>query len=434
MPPHDFAAEEAVLGSILIDSGNYARVAPFLKAEHFLAEKNRYVFGAMVTLSERRNELDAVTVAHQLFEDERLEGVGGMAFLSHLVMVTPTSLHCVHYAKIVHYCARARDGIKLLSESIEGLYAKPSEVDDTLRTTANETANIYEDSPDSNQHSLRELLDEVLAEMSDLDNPMRKIASGFRYLDAKLSGGFTPEELVIIGGRPGGGKSVIVMQLGMLAARLGMRTLAFTMEMGGKQVVRRMLAADTSLDSGNLDDIIRFNRSDAGTLMDSFGSLSDLGENFIIDDSAAPSIEYIRNVVMADAAAGKPPDMLIVDHLQLVSTGQSERSATRNTELDEITRRLKAMAREYKMVVIASSQLNRAVVSRDGKPPNLSDLRDSGTIEQNADIVILIHQPKNDTPDAEIVKNQFLLAKNRSGETGNVGVWFEKAYSRFVEA
>ena len=135
MPPHDFAAEEAVLGSILIDSGNYARVAPYLKAEHFLAEKNRVVFKAMVTLSERRNELDAVTVAHQIFEDGALEDIGGMAFLSHLVMVTPTSLHCVHYAKIVHYCARARDGIKLLSKSIEGLYAKPSEVDDTLRST-----------------------------------------------------------------------------------------------------------------------------------------------------------------------------------------------------------------------------------------------------------------------------------------------------------
>ena len=126
--------------------------------------------------------------------------------------------------------------------------------------------------------------------------------------------------------------------------------------------------------------------------------------------------------------------MLIIDHLQLVSTGKDERNTTRNNELDEITRRLKALAREYKMVVIATSQLNRAVVSRDGKPPNLSDLRDSGTIEQNADIVILIHQPKNDTPDALIVKNQFLVAKNRSGDTGDVGVWFQKQFNRFVEA
>ena len=131
---------------------------------------------------------------------------------------------------------------------------------------------------------------------------------------------------------------------------------------------------------------------------------------------------------------GHCPDMLIVDHIQLVATEKGDNRSTRNNELDEITRQLKAMAREHKMVVIATSQLNRAAVNRDGKPPGLSELRDSGTIEQNADIVLLLHEPKNDGNTNFKVKSQFIVAKNRGGQIGDVGVWFEKAYSRFVEA
>ena len=434
MPPHDFAAEEAVLGSILIDSGNYARVAPFLKAEHFLAEKNRYVFGAMVTLSERRNELDAVTVAHQLFEDERLEGVGGMAFLSHLVMVTPTSLHCVHYAAIVHQCARARAGIAIIATAADALFAKPSEVDETLRNLATSASNIYDDAPGKPQKNARELFDEILEEMTEMDNPLKKVSTGFRYLDRMFSGGLTPEELIIIGGRPGGGKSVIAMQLAEMAIRQDKRVLAFTMEMDGKRVLRRALSAGVQMATGDLDDTVRYDRADATSIIDKIGEYSDWGDRLVIDESASPTIEYIRNEVMAHAAAGHCPDMLIVDHIQLINSANSDNRTTRNTELDKITAQLKAIAREHKLVVIATSQLNRAAVNRDGKPPTMSELRDSGTIEQNADIVLLLHEPKNDGNTNFKVKSQFIVAKNRGGQIGNVGVWFEKAYSRFEEA
>ena len=302
-PPFDQHAESAVLGSILSDSDSYRQVATFLDAPDFYSEANRWVYSAMAKLAERNEKIDAVTTAHQLVEDEHDEQIG-VSQLVRLVEATPTSEHILTYARIVHWCSRARKGIEIMKKRMTELHVVPSLVDSTLRKTANEVAEIYEDSPDSNQHNLRELLDEVLAEMSDLDNPMRKIGTGFKYLDTKLSGGFTPEELVIIGGRPGGGKSVIAMQLGLLAVRIGMRALAFTMEMGGKQVVRRMIAAETGLDSGTLDDSVRFQRNDLETIQDAIGALSDIGENFIIDDSAAPSIEYIRNIVMADASAG----------------------------------------------------------------------------------------------------------------------------------
>ena len=146
--------------------------------------------------------------------------------------------------------------------------------------------------------------------------------------------------------------------------------------------------------TGDLDDTMRYGRPDATAIMDAIGEYSDWGDRLKIDDSAAPTVEYIRSRVMAHAAAGHCPDMLIVDHIQLVATEKGDNRSTRNNELDEITRQLKAMAREHKMVVIATSQLNRAAVNRDGKPPGLSELRDSGTIEQNADIVLLLHEPK----------------------------------------
>ena len=156
-------------------------------------------------------------------------------------------------------------------------------------------------------------------------------------------------------------------------------------------------------------------RSDATSIIDKIGEYSDWGDRLVIDESASPTIEYIRNEVMAHAAAGHCPDMLIVDHIQLINSANSDNRTTRNTELDKITAQLKAIAREHKLVVIATSQLNRAAVNRDGKPPTMSELRDSGTIEQNADIVLLLHEPKNDSNTNFIVKSQFIVAKNRGG-------------------
>ena len=168
-------------------------------------------------------------------------------------------------------------------------------------------ASIYDDAPGKPQKNARELFDEIIVEMTEMDNPLQKVSTGFRYLDKMFSGGLTPEELIIIGGRPGGGKSVIAMQLAEMAIRQDKRVLAFTMEMDGKRVLRRALSAGVQMATGDLDDTVRYDRADATSIIDKIGEYSDWGDRLVIDESAAPTVEYVRNEVMAHAASGTLP-------------------------------------------------------------------------------------------------------------------------------
>ena len=434
LPPSDATAEESVIGSVLIDSDALAGIATFLRDTDFYGEKNRWCFEGMSELAKRGVAINQVTLAHELADKGRLEELGGSAYLSHLVMVTPTSVHIGHYARIVHQCSRARQLIQIGGMLADhGYHSPPHEADDNAIAVSQELIKLVEDSPDSTQMDGRTMSDIILSEMMELDNPLQRMPTGFRYLDGWLSGGMTPEELIIIGGRPGGGKSVISQNIMVNVLRQGKNALSFTIEMDYRRVIRRIISSMVSLPTGVLDDAVRNESQQAGQIIDAIGVIGDWGDRLIIDDNAAPSIEYIETVVRGRAASAHPPDLVIVDHLQQIGQEDGAHGATRNMELDEITRRLKVLARQHKMVVIATSQLNRAAVTRENKPPTMSELRDSGTIEQNADIVMLLHHPKSESNTKTDIKAQLILAKNRGGSTGDVGLRFQMAHSRFTE-
>ena len=433
LPPHDTAAEEAVIGSVFIDPTALDAVSKFLRPEHFYTERNRWIFEAMQQLNSRRELVNQVTIARELFEQQRLEDSGGNAYLAHTVMITPTSVHALAYARSVRNAAIARQFGSLVNDRASEAYLEPSRVVDIVSKAAVDVANIITEEVKDSDWTARRMFDVVMQDMSEMTNPLGRIETGFRHLDGLLSGGMTPEELIIIGGRPGDGKSVISMQIGANALRAGKRVMAFTIEMDAKRVARRLISARVGMPTGVLDDSIRHDSAEAPAIIDAIGELSDWSDRLILNDSAAPTIEYIQGRILAEIAARRKPDLVIVDHIQLVGTNETDRGASRNQQLDDITRALKGMAREHKLVVIATSQFNRTVVNRNSKVPSLSDLRDSGTIEQNSDVVLLLHHPDSKASKDNDVKVRVIVAKNRGGALGDVGLMFQKPFSRFRE-
>ena len=432
MAPHSVEAEEAVLGSLLIDPETIFRVSPFLRPDDFYIVKNRWTYEACLALHERREPIDFVTVTEELERREQLAEMGGPAFVSHLINVVPTAIHAEGYGRIVERSAVRRKLLQAASDIAQYAYDESAEVDETIDRS--EQA-LFAVSQRRQSRDLRPISDVIRSYYERIEylyehrgEPLG-IPTGFVDLD-KLLGGLQRSDLVIVAARPGVGKTSLMLSMALSAARkFHQRVAIFTLEMSSEQLVQRMVSAETGIDSQRLR---------LGELRDDEWPLfvqasSALSDSLIyLDDTPSLSALQLRTKARR-LHAEHGLDLILVDYLQLM-TGDV-RSENRVQEISYISRALKGLARELNLPVMAASQLSRSVEQRSDKRPVLSDLRDSGSIEQDADVVMFIYREDVYDPQSER-KNvaEIMVAKHRNGPTGTVELYFRSHLAQFVNA
>ena len=442
--PHNVEAEEALIGSLLIDGECIARIAPMLRPEDFYRERNQLCYDAALALSHRNQAIDQTTLAGELARTERLGLVGGMAYLSHLVSITPTSVHAEDYADIVSRTATMRKLIAAGSKIAELGYNDTDDLDMTLREAEDAVYAVRNTTQQRDFQSFRDIFDRYLqdqASAADLLTGMdAPIMSGFADLDEVL-GGFQRSDLVILAARPSVGKSTMALNMAMANAKAGQKCAIFSLEMTADQLAIRALAGETGIDSHRIR-LGLYTQSQEQLIINAIGELSELP--IYIDDTPYQGMVEIRGKARRlDLDRGV--DLIMVDYLQLVQGQHRGGPINRVNEITEISRALKVMAGELNAAVIACSQMSRMVENRPSHRPQLSDLRDSGSIEQDADIVAFIHREDLYTteeewsqthPGQEYHRNmaEIIVAKNRKGPTGSVRLESRDHLMRFDSA
>ena len=438
--PHNIEAEEAVLGSLLIDGECVARLSS-LKGEDFYRERNRICFDAALALFQRDQAVDQVTLAGELARTERLDLVGGMAYLSHLVAITPTSAHAEDYAQVISRTSRMRSLIDAGNRIVTLGYADTEDIEATIRQAEDALFAVRGPGQSQGFVALREIYDQYLQEQAsaaaDPEFAGLPIMSGFPDLDEYL-GGLQRADLVILGARPSMGKSSLAVNVAVNAAKSGQTCGVFSLEMTREQLAMRILASEAEIDSHRLR-LGLYTHLEETRIIDSIGRLSDLPV-FIDDTPYQGMVEMRGKARRLDLEQGL--DLLVVDYLQLVQGKQRWGQSNRVQEITEISRELKVMASDLKVALIACSQLNRMVENRPNNRPRLSDLRDSGSIEQDADVVMFIHREDVYTtedewtqmhPGQEYPRNiaELIIAKHRKGPTGSIRLEFVDNLVRF---
>ncbi len=443
--PHDIEAEEAVVGSVLIDGESILRVLPFLKATDFYRERNRLCYEACVSLFGRGETIDQITVSRQLGIDGRLEQIGGAAYLSHLVAGVPTSVHIEHYGRIVNRTATMRSLIDAGSKITAIGYEDTVDVDGTLSKAEETLFQVRTGQPTRDFVHVREVLDQYLEERASIADPSGRmvapVMTGFDSLD-ELLGGLHRSDMIVLAARPSLGKSTLATNISMNAARSGNCVGIFSLEMSREQLAMRMVSSDSEVDAQRLrPGGLPPTGPQEGAIMSSIGSLSDLP--IYIDDSPLQGIMEMRSKARRlDMERGL--DLLVVDYIQIIQQ-RAGRGDNRAQEMSEITRSIKGLARDLNVPVLAVSQLNRAIEARASHRPQLSDLRESGSIEQDADVVMFIYredlQVSEDewagrNPGQAYPKNvaEIIVLKHRHGPIGKVDLLFRDHLVRFESA
>lgn len=430
LPPHNIEAEEAVLGSILIDREAIGRIATFLRESDFYRDRNKEVYAAGLTLYDRREPTDVLTVQDELERRGKLEECGGATYLASLSAAVPTSVHAEHYARIVERTAVMRRLIQAAGQIAAIGYEQSDDVDGCLDRAEQLLFAVSQRRLTREYVSLQAALKEYFDTIDFLHQHKGEVVgvpSGFSDLD-KMTGGLHASDLIIVAGRPAVGKTSFVLTMAHTAAvKHKVPVAVFSLEMSVEQLVQRLLCSEASVDahrlrSGYIDEYEWHRISHA------FGVLSEA--QIFIDDTANITTLELRAKARRMKAEHNI-QMLIVDYLQLM---QGRGLDNRVQEVSEISRGLKALARELDIPVVALSQLSRAVESRQDHRPVLSDLRESGSIEQDADIVMFIHREelyKRDTERKNIA--DIIVAKHRNGPTGEVALRFFPAQTRFAD-
>ena len=437
--PHDLEAEEAVVGSLLINSDSFVRVAHVIKPDDFYREKNQICFSACLSLFQRGEAIDQVTVARELSRTDRLDTVGGMAYLSHLVSITPTSAHSEHYANLVARTATMRRLIDAASRISAFGYEDTDDVESTLRQAEDALFTVRSGYGSRDFIPLREIYDQYLEDRAAIAEPTEQntgpIMTGFNDLD-ELLGGLQRSDMIILGARPSLGKSTLAMNVSLNAAKSGARVGVFSLEMSREQLALRLLASEAEIDAHRLR-LGLYTEAEEQRIIDSIGRLSELP--VYIDDTPFQTLVEMRSKARR-LSLESGLDLLIVDYLQLIQ-GKG-RGDNRVQEIAEISRSLKGMGRDLGVAVLTCSQLSRAVEGRTGHRPQLSDLRDSGSIEQDADVVMFIHREDRDYTQEEwdqqfpgkiYPKNiaEIIVAKHRNGPIGAMKLIFRDNLVRF---
>ena len=424
--PHDLVAEQSVLGAIFINPEKLITVREFIEADDFYKYSHRVIFKAMVTLSDRNDAIDATTVRTILDDQDDLQNIGGISYLVDLVNSVPTSANAEYYAKIVAEKAMLRRIINRLTEIVNQAYEGTTESDEII-------ANAEKALVDVSEHGFRkisEVLDvnfNTLEMRSQQTSDVTGLPTGFRDLD-KITTGLHPDQLIILAARPAVGKTAFVLNIVQnVGTKQNKAVAVFSLEMGAESLVDRMLAAEGMIDSHALRTG-QLTEQDWNNVMIAQGALAEAP--IYIDDTPGIKITEIRarsRKLSQEVEGGL--GLIVIDYLQLITGTRPE---NRQQEVSDISRQLKILAKELKVPVIALSQLSRGVEQRQDKRPVLSDIRESGSIEQDADIVMFLYRDDYYNEDSEL-RNlaECIIAKNRHGETRKVELQWLPEYTTF---
>ncbi len=431
LAPHNIEAEEAVLGALLIDPDAILRVSTFLEPSDFFLQRHQWVYEAIQHLHERRDPTDLVTLTDELERQGRLADIGGPAFLTDLIAATPTSIHVEYYGKIIERTAVLRRLIDGAGKIAQLAYEDVNDVAEIIDRAEAIVFGVSEQRANQELKPIRQAIDTYFDRLEFLSQNQGKIVgipTSLKDLD-KLLGGMQRSDLLILAGRPGMGKTSLALSIALQAARKWDQRIAiFSLEMSDEQLVQRLLSGETGIDSQRLR-LGQIRDDEWPLLMQATQLLANT--SIFIDDTPAISVMDLRTKARRiDAEHGL--DLIIVDYLQLMRG--NVRSENRQQEISFISRSLKELARELKVPVLALSQLSRAVESRHDKHPMLSDLRESGSIEQDADVVMFVYRDEIYNPDTEFPNiAEVVVAKHRSGPVGQFQVYFKKELTQFMD-
>ena len=444
LPPHDLDAETSVLGSIIIDGDSLTKVSSFLNPEDFYSKANSVCFDACLSLFDRGTAIDEKTLGDFLESEDLLKEVeGGRGYFSYMVSQVPTHLHIEFYGKIVQRTATMRRLIGAANEiasigyndnpDLSQALGQAEEIIFGLRTT--------QDSQDFTP--LRESLDTYLLPQHLLDgedNSRIPIPSGFRDLD-QLLGGLQRSDMLVLAARPSIGKSTLALNIARHAAGNNQKVAIFSLEMGREQIALRLLSSESRIDTHRLRLGLTTTEQDA-IIVDSVGRLSDLP--IWIDDTPIQTVIEMRSKARR-LQKERGLDFIVVDYMQLIYGSRGNRDNNRAQEVSAISRELKAMARDLHVPVLAVSQLSRSIEQRQSHRPILSDLRESGSIEQDSDIVAFIHREEKFTTEEEWIRAnntdpypkglaEIIIAKHRHGPIGSVWLVVNDNFATFNDA
>lgn len=428
LAPHSVEAEEAVLGSILLDKGALYDVAAFLQPGDFFLVKNEWVYAAILALHRRGEHIDYLTVIEELRNAGHLDELGGAAYITYLINHTPASMYADTYGRIVERAAVRRRLLRAASEIAALANSAEQPVDVALDAAAALLAGVSQVRQRRDLRTARELLPSVFDRVEAArEHGSAGIPTGFADIDRRLGGGLQNSDLILLAARPGMGKTSWLLSAAMNGMKAGhTRPLIFSMEMSAEQLVQRWIAAE----SGVTTDKMRSGRmtdAEFAAFTDTWAALD--GLPFVIDDTSGLTPEQFEAKVMR-AVAEHGVNVVMVDYLGLMNV--PGRSENRTQEISLISRTLKSVARRADIPVLAASQLNRAVESRQDKRPQLADLRDSGSLEQDADAVLFIYRDdyyheNTDRPN----QADIICAKQRNGPTGTDTLYFRRETTQF---
>lgn len=429
VPPQSRDAEMSVLGSMLFEESALARAIELLRCEYFYDDNHRKIYLAMQKLFERNAPVDLVTVSEQLRKANQLEEIGGVSYLTQLTAAVPTAAHIEHYARIVKEKALLRDLIHNATSIVQRCFDSASEAGEVLEQAEKMIFDVGQHRIEGKFYSMKEIIHDSMETIDQLyqrKEHVTGVATGFHEFDTKTAG-LQPADLIIVAGRPSMGKSAFVTGICEHAGiHLKKPVAFFSLEMSKEQLVQRMLCSHARVDAQKVRTGY-LSHQDWPKLTAAAGKLSEAP--IYIDDTPGQTVLEVR----AKARRLKMQydlQLIVIDYMQLMQgVGRME---NRQQEISEISRSLKALARELRVPVIAVSQLSRAVESRTGNRPQLSDLRESGAIEQDADLVVFLFREEYYNPTEENRnKAEAIIAKQRNGPVGAIELVFLKDWTRF---
>lgn len=432
VPPQNIEAEASLLGAILIDADAIVRVADILRIQDFYEEKHQRIYEAIIKLYEKHRPIDSLTLANQLKEEGFLELIGGATYITELASYVPTAAHAEHYAEIIKQKSMRRRLIKAAQDTVDLGFDESKSIQEVIETAETDLFNVSQQHVKQDIQSLENILAESFERLDELNRnkgKIRGVPTGFKDMDNILAG-WQRSDLVILAARPAMGKTAVALNFAHnVAVKSEQPVLLFSMEMSKEQLVDRLLAMESGVDAwnirvGNLSD------SDFEKIGGAMGALSEAP--IYIDDTPGITVSEMRTKARREQHH-RQLGLIVVDYLQLMS-GSSRYSSDGNRvqEISEISRGLKLIARELNVPVIALSQLSRSVENRSPQIPQLADLRESGSIEQDADIVMFLYREDYYNPETQRQNiTDVIIAKHRNGPTGRVELYFDKAKQRF---
>lgn len=430
LPPQNLEAERAILASVLMDNNALNSCMEHLSPEDFYRDAHQIIYQAMVDLSAKNEPCDLITVSSTLENQAKLEMIGGVSYLSALVDNTPSAANVASYAKLVREKSLARKLLSAATDIITDCYQE-ADVNALIDSAESRIFAVSERKAKSSIAAVRELVKEGYKKIEELyenRGQLTGLTSGFKDLD-KMLHGLQKGDLVIVAGRPSMGKTAFALNLVENAARnAAARVAVFSLEMGKEQLVMRMLTSQARIDASHIRRG-ELSESDWPRLLE---ACDDIGQmQVFIDDVPAQSTHEIR-AKCRRIAKEHGLDLVVVDYLQLMRSGSNVQS--REQEISEISRSLKALAKELRVPVVALSQLNRSLESRVNKRPMMSDLRESGAIEQDADVIMFVYRDEvydPETPQKGVA--EIIIGKHRNGQIGTVRLAFLNQYTRFED-